>query len=755
MQLVRKSINYLGLASILAFIIGAPYLRGLFFDVDFYWIELGMISIVLLMIFTNMKETKNAFQLPAVWFLLLIPVIYGINVFRAENQLLAFQQFFRWVMYASIFIGVYLLKEKKWMKDLIWAAFILSTIWIAIFGWLGAYQLVDFRDAFLGNRISSVFQYPNTLGAFLAAGLMSLLIRSTSEKKGFAFSSIGSFLLFITMIFTYSRGAWLFFALIWVIPIFILKFREQLLYLIHSLLIGFGLLFTIEKLNQTIVDKNSSTGFLLIGITSVVVFSIYFISHYLISKINNKLVNVKKLRWLFPILLVIGILIVFFVIKDGVFLDKLPKSIQQRIATINLETNSVVQRNLFNHDATNMMKDYLWFGAGGGSWRQLYERYQTYPYTSAQAHNFYLQTILEVGIIGFIFLLGFFASIFYDLIRSFKLMDTDRKNQMVTFGFAVLFLLAHSFIDFNMSFAYFSAIIMVLLALITEPFDIKLQLLKDKAIPYSFFTVLTIISFISIIWLGRFVYAERLMTQFTGKTLVEAEGIMDKAIKANPYQLDYRMTKINVLQSISGYNQDKKIVNDITKEIITLKDNRRKDSSFLLQLSQKMGAMGYIKDSIEVLDKGIKNGSWREPLYTQKIVYLFNYAQYNKEQGKLDNSQKLLDQIKPLYNKLMEKRRYLDQQIPTLRYSTFRPSPTMLQYVGQTYIIEGKYNEGLNLLIPLTKQKDENIKKQAIAWTIYAYDKLKQPSKVNEFKKLGQPLGIDQILVDIYTTWEK
>lgn len=311
MQLVRKSINYLGLASILAFIIGAPYLRGLFFDVDFYWIELGMISIVLLMIFTNMKETKNAFQLPAVWFLLLIPVIYGINVFRAENQLLAFQQFFRWVMYASIFIGVYLLKEKKWMKDLIWAAFILSTIWIAIFGWLGAYQLVDFRDAFLGNRISSVFQYPNTLGAFLAAGLMSLLIRSTSEKKGFAFSSIGSFLLFITMIFTYSRGAWLFFALIWVIPIFILKFREQLLYLIHSLLIGFGLLFTIEKLNQTIVDKNSSTGFLLIGITSVVVFSIYFISHYLISKINNKLVNVKKLRWLFPILLVIGILIVF------------------------------------------------------------------------------------------------------------------------------------------------------------------------------------------------------------------------------------------------------------------------------------------------------------------------------------------------------------------------------------------------------------------------------------------------------------
>ena len=44
-------------------------------------------------------------------------------------------------------------------------------------------------------------------------------------------------------------------------------------------------------------------------------------------------------------------------------------------------------------------------GAGGGAWNYLYRQYQSYNYSSSQAHNYPLQLGIETGAIGIITLI--------------------------------------------------------------------------------------------------------------------------------------------------------------------------------------------------------------------------------------------------------------------------------------------------------------------------------------------------------------
>ncbi|NTZ20268.1 hypothetical protein EXW96_22790 [Paenibacillus sp. JMULE4] len=64
------------------------------------------------------------------------------------------------------------------------------------------------------------------------------------------------------------------------------------------------------------------------------------------------------------------------------------------------------------------MFDYPIIGAGGGGWSSLYQQYQSYPYTSRQAHNFLLQYLTEIGLLGILAIVFFILFIFIRYIKN-------------------------------------------------------------------------------------------------------------------------------------------------------------------------------------------------------------------------------------------------------------------------------------------------------------------------------------------------
>src|SRR5690606_17086416 len=94
----------------------------------------------------------------------------------------------------------------------------ISIGWTALFAIAAAMGQVSFEDAVLHHRLSSVFQYPNTFGIILAVGTVGGLLL-TLRRQWWLQALGGLFLVPMGYVFllTYSRGAWLFFPLIYLL----------------------------------------------------------------------------------------------------------------------------------------------------------------------------------------------------------------------------------------------------------------------------------------------------------------------------------------------------------------------------------------------------------------------------------------------------------------------------------------------------------------------------------------------------------
>lgn len=118
--------------------------------------------------------------------------------------------------------------------------------------------------------------------------------------------------------------------------------------------------------------------------------------------------------------------------------------------------NSSVVRGIFSGDGLKIMLDHPIVGAGGGAWQYLYSSYQSYMYDSTQAHNFFVQLGVETGILGFIMIAAFLASLVVGYLSALRRSsDNDPIKRVLQGGLltGIVSLLAHAAIDFDLSLA--------------------------------------------------------------------------------------------------------------------------------------------------------------------------------------------------------------------------------------------------------------------------------------------------------------
>jgi len=415
---------------------------------------------------------KSDYLALLVW---LIPLSYLIAVFQGVSVFLSLQGFYLSLMYAAMFLFGFSLSNNRYGRDIMANGILLSGYVIVMFGlfaWLGYFNIHGVVDlSGVEPRLTSVFTYANTYAGFLVAIIIGSIYISASSAKWWVTWAHSLFLVpsILSLLLTLSRGGWLFLPLLFLVCLLFMRFKVQLTASIILLVSGLGAvaLSALSTTNGLELQKAFQqplalkTWGMLLGV-SVLAATLAVLSKHLIGKMVQRLHKPdKQIRfstlW-FPLLAVALSLLLAIIIVSTPLITLLPDTLEQRVKNINFEQHSVIERGYFYLDSYKIFSDHVLFGAGGGGWSALYQSYQSYPYSSRQAHNFFFQTLIDVGLFGSVIVFAFIVAVFYLYIRSIIKHGIKSPHLFLLFIIATA-LLGHSFIDFDMSYAFISSLL--------------------------------------------------------------------------------------------------------------------------------------------------------------------------------------------------------------------------------------------------------------------------------------------------------
>lgn len=526
----RSARTWLLLAPVLlmvCFFLIYPYHRGLFvsyavssFEGPLYgaliWLSLTFVVWALLLPFRTIPpqwlstgETRGILQHPlacllAPFTVLILPLSYLISSWNAVSPHSAMLTFMIWVAYAFVFLMAYDAAKDPLPRSVLAAGISLSGTIVVIFGFMNYFgdaslwgmvpyegpggtvsktymQAVEFGAS--GLRLTSVFQYANSYAAFLIGFFLLLMAVVTHARSHVtvALASLPIVPALLSFLLTQSRGAFLMMPVTSLLFMALIRTHRQLVFLILSVLAGllavllYGPIFQIglRAMQEGFDSSMPLRGWALLlpasaGFAAVAVLINRFACSRLETFIEHRL-RFRGRQLLLPLVgLVLGFIGVGLLLRGTSLLQWLPPALRARVETINLAQHSVLERWTFYRDIFKMISDYPWFGAGGGAWATLYGRYQNNPYTSNDPHSFYLQYILDTGIIGFVLFFAIMAGFLSAVLRkAFRVRFEWDAATPACLGM-LLGLAVHSAIDFNMNYMYLGALFFLCLGVLAS-----------------------------------------------------------------------------------------------------------------------------------------------------------------------------------------------------------------------------------------------------------------------------------------------
>lgn len=299
-------IIYIGLIILLLY---PPYFRGMFFDKEFLPTHMYSGTLFLLYIIYKMKVLKEQqfFKTPMDYAAIALVGAYFLSIFVAVNIRSAVGEFLKYINY---FIAFYMVSDfartEEDMRIILWTM-VISALGVAFIGIGAAAGTFTYNGAFVGGRINSTIQYPNTLAAYLTAAFMiSVSLWVTAERRWQrGILSFINYTLFLCFIFTLSRGAWLLFPVFFLILVAGMpsQYRMKILgYSVETFIAavlaspGFGSAISAAKGNKVWM------WYLAGAVVSVAVF-------YLFEKISERFalhIKPKVILAIFTVLIVLG-----------------------------------------------------------------------------------------------------------------------------------------------------------------------------------------------------------------------------------------------------------------------------------------------------------------------------------------------------------------------------------------------------------------------------------------------------------------
>ncbi|MDO7908848.1 O-antigen ligase family protein [Paenibacillus sp. JX-17] len=498
----RPAILWVLLIGMIGFLLWSPFQVALFNGqlLDFEKAIYTALIISCLLLFVWMAAFFKDIRLSGQrdWLLvavLLLPLTYLLSLATAASHYLAMNMVLIQAMYAFLFmISLYLLQDRqanRIMQNALMAIAYLI-VGFGLLNWLGLSKLAGslvgwvtswvrdgvYVDAIWvdanGPRLTSVFQYANTYAAFLMAFLLAAVFCLTKAKSTAGKLVHGLMLvpILISLLLTLSRSGMVLLPVVFILLLLFLRPAKQLLWFIHCVLAGvvsLAVLTPITDLGLQLHEKTSAgasaKGWAYLLVASLVGAGLSWLVEKLLAPRLERMLHGWSERkaaslWIPLGSVVLAAIVAFLLIGTGLR-SILPQNVETRLENINLNQHSVLERITFYKDAAKLWQDYPLIGAGGGAWAALYEQYQNNPYTSRQAHNFFLQYLVETGLVGFIVFMAFIIFIFYKYIRGYIKHSEQERESHFLFIIITLSILIHSLLDFNMSYVFMGMLVFI------------------------------------------------------------------------------------------------------------------------------------------------------------------------------------------------------------------------------------------------------------------------------------------------------
>jgi O-antigen ligase/tetratricopeptide (TPR) repeat protein len=674
----------------------------------------------------------------------LVPLSFLISSSAAASPELAKSMTHIHMMYVSLFIaGAYLTRQEFGAKMLGISITVLGYL-VTLYGLACAFGNRYSQDAVMfdqGLRLTSVFQYANAYAAFLMAILLCSLYYITHSRKWYVIFVNGLMIVPILLSFwlTLSRGGIVVMPFIFLAILPFMAMSRQLmftLYMMIAVVASFSITGYVTNKSTRIVtqllttvsaDKKSAetlswfnsdslSGWAaVIGVSLIVGGIIWLLQSFVFTKLDHKLTassSRKRSRLILPaVLVIVGALGAVLLLATPVK-SLLPENLETRLENINFNQHSVLERGTFYKDSIKLFKDYPILGTGGGGWAVLYEKYQNNPYTSRQAHNFFLQYLNEVGILGLAVFMGLLIIAYTLFIRKSFSEHVEHTEKRLIFYMISVSILVHSILDFELSYVFLGSLVFLCLGGMTSILDgkpkwiSKLSILSSKRFIYSTVVgVLALIFFIfSVIRINaNNSYEKAIAYAQQGKSFNEVMALVDSAIKANP-KPDYYALKADFFMQVASQTKDQQQQQFLEQATVTLTEAREKEPNNRALLERQYSLYMTKQDytsSIELLQEALQQYPWELSFY-ERAATIYN-TQWN--QAKQANDKVKMDQawaaIQEIYDKVQKGVDHI-ATLPKEQLSgrPFYHSPIIRYSVGQVNIINGEYEKAWLQLQP-------------------------------------------------------
>ncbi|MDL1162460.1 O-antigen ligase family protein [Yersinia pestis] len=777
----RSALFWVLISGIILFLAWTPFQTALFngqmleFEKPIFWTAI----LACILLFLWIVQYYKNFQLndQRDWLavgVIFLPLTYTLSLISAASHVLAMNMVIINSIYAMIFvIGLYTLRDKLGNRYIQNAIMIVAYL-IVGFGFLhwfgqgktagaiakwfsntvlnGTYTHAVMTDS-NGLRLTSVFQYANTYAAFLMAFLFAAIFRITASRKwyGQVFHSFMLVPIIVSLLLTLSRGGLVMLPVVFVLLLLFLKPAQQLLWILYcgiagisSLLISKSVTAQGLQLNETFSGSDALKGWGILFGTSVVVGLLgWAIQSFVAPKLEDMLENWASKKgsslWIPIGSTVIGGLLIFLFIGTGLK-NILPQTISVRLENINFNQHSVLERFTFYKDAMKVLSDYPIIGAGGGAWASLYEQYQNNPYTSRQAHNFFLQYLVEVGVFGFLIFMAFILYIFYKYIRGYVKSNKEERGSHFLYLIIVLSILIHSILDFNMSYVFMGVLVFFGLggmAAAMEHRPLSRWKVKDSTARTAYSLVVGLGAVLVFIISFRYVQAADAATEARRVVQVstsyeEIKAPLDKDLSIRSSHPDSVLLLSSLYQTVYQQNQDEGFYNaslDLLKK--ALKDEPY-NKQMLRSLINLYGIKQQPEQAYEVLIQNAYKFNW--DIEWHHDIILRGYELGMKALGTGDTTKKddYFMNATNAFAKVQEGIQHL-KTLPEgqLQGNPFENTPDMILHAGKMYYMMNQPEKAANALkIGILDDLSQSSAQEIARWYLAALQKQGQSDEV-------------------------
>lgn len=697
-----------------------PYWNGLFFHPSFSFAAIYLFgSLVFLSLWWNKKGVRVSGWSTVDYLAGGVVLAYLFAAFSPADYEQAIIGAFRYAAYFGLYILVRVLLGGGVSRMAFLRVFAVSGTLVALYGLANGFGTLHRAGAIFDGRLSSSFEYPNAAASYVVvAMLLTLGLMAASAKKfeKLAYSA-GLYAMLAFIVYSYSRGAWLVLGamLILMLPSAPKGFKTAVA--AHVLVPLVAYLGTAKWLGEAIKSQQQAKGWLVLAAGILLAAGLAWIAELLRSRIQFAVG--QKFKWAAVAAAVAAVAVL------AVFANKLiPQSVWERMASINLEQFSVVQRFTFYKDGFAAFLDNPVFGNGYGTWKSSVYSFQSYPYISTQAHGFLLDVLLDVGTVGLLLLLGFLIYGIRLWWRNYR-NDASGENRMVLQAilFAGAALIGHALIDFDMAYGAINFLLWTLLALAVGPLSVSTpaalaQTLKRGTGTRKLWYSTAVASFAGLIGMAGFAASEHFLKAAYAEGVDPKTGLRKAEAGAAfaPYRANLWMAKAQYADALYGpkpNNSNQKNKNDQSTGDEIRKAGQKAASLAPYDAKTVLQAAGYsAKAGDGAAALALARQAWEHGKFNQQALeFYMNISQSAGTQYYEKNKQEAKRQFENGWLAFQDAEQKIQgfaalPKVLRLEYQ-YEITPSIRVYAALCAYYLGKYDDAERVLAPVLEGADK------------------------------------------------